>query len=268
MDTQPDAIGSVLAWLALIASALIVGISKAGFGAGVGILAIPLMALAVGSERMLGLLLPVLILGDVFSVVHYIKAYDGRTLAGLLAGCAPGVACGVALLGWFRTLQDGPRFLDGSVGVLCAVFVCIQAVLSCRKAASAPTQTVRRHPAGIVLAVVVGLLAGTASTLSHAAGPIIAMFLLPLGYDKRTFVGTTAWFFLGCNLMKLGPFIYERLVTARTALELVYLAPAVIAGTFLGSWLNKKVSPRTFNIVVYALVFATGVRLALRLFGI
>lgn len=297
----------VTGWPALFVSALVVGVSKAGFGAGVGILAIPLMAIAVGSEKMLGLLLPVLILGDLFSVVHYTRSYDGRSLAGLLAGCAPGVACGMVLLGWFRGLGHGARILDGAVGVLCVVFVALQAGLALRRRPSSAAlgpgtsggtrgegDTPRAlsnssSPAGgeeakasagggasacapssgrTALAVAVGLAAGIASTLSHAAGPLVAMFLLPAGFDKRVFVGTTAWFFLGCNLMKLGPFIHSGLVTAEAALCLAYIAPAVVAGTLLGAWLNRKVSPRAFNAIVYALVFATGLRLALGLLGV
>jgi uncharacterized membrane protein YfcA len=140
---------------ALVVSALIVGITKAGFGAGTGMLAVPLLVIALGPEKMLGVLLPVLIVGDVLSMVHY-----------------PGV-----------------------------------------------------------------------------------------------YVGTTLVYFLFGNLLKLGPFIYQGLITGETLRFLIYMGPLVFVGTLLGKWMNKRLPARTFSLVVYALAFGTGVKLIAGLFG-
>ena len=58
-------------WLALVAlgvSVIIIGIAKSGFGGGVGILAVPLTAAALNADTAVGVLLPLLIAGDMFAV--------------------------------------------------------------------------------------------------------------------------------------------------------------------------------------------------------
>jgi hypothetical protein len=263
-------------------AALVVGVSKAGFGSGVGIVAVPLMAVAIGTDRMLGVLLPVLVIGDVFSVIHYIRARDGRNLRVLLSGCAVGVVCGGLVLGWFRGLPNGESLLDGSVGGLCILFVTVKAWLLLRRARAnvvktdapkidghassddndSPAMSVPYKPAGWH-GVSVGLAAGFTSTLAHAAGPVVAMYLLAQRMDKRVFVGTCAWFFFGCNLMKVPVFLAgaRPIITGDTLSLLPYLAPLVIAGTFLGVWMNKKIPARAFSVVVYVMVLLTGAKL-------
>lgn len=266
MGTSP-----VLVAAALAGSALIIGISKAGFGSGVGIMAAPLAAVAVGSEKMLGVLLPVLIAGDVLSIVHYLRVRDGRSLAMLLPGCAAGVVVGTFILEWFRGMGHGGKLLDGTVGVLCMVFVGMQTVLLMRRARAKPDDAASPEKPPYRPAIWHGVLAGAAagltSTLSHAAGPVIAMFLLAQRPDKRVFVGTTAWFFFGCNLMKLPTFISGGILTVGTLGYLAYLAPVVFAGTLLGVWMNRRVPARAFSCVIYVLVLLTGVKLLAGLLG-
>jgi uncharacterized membrane protein YfcA len=262
----------VVTWALLCVSALIVGASKAGFGSGAGILAIPLMASVIGASNMLGTLLPILILGDIFSVVHYLKRFDRRDLAFLLCGCVPGVFAGMFLLEWFRSRPQGEQGLGAIVGLVCVFFVTtkfVGLIKKWRAAADVKPEGAEpaRDPASIWLALPVGILAGFTSTLAHAAGPVIAMYLIKRSHDRGFFVGTTAWFFLGCNLLKLGPFIYSGVVNADTLYYLPRLAPVVILGTVLGAWLNKRVTANVFNLIVYVLVSATGIKLVLRFLG-
>ena len=78
---------------------LITGISKSGFGGGVGILAIPVMALAVDDPKVaIGITLPLLIACDVLSNLHYLKAYDWRRLSWMVPGACVGVALGTYIL--------------------------------------------------------------------------------------------------------------------------------------------------------------------------
>jgi uncharacterized membrane protein YfcA len=255
---------------ALIASALIVGIAKAGFGAGVGVLAVPLMVIAIGAERMLGVLLPVLILGDLLSMIHYPGVFDRRNAAMILPGCALGVAIGSFILEWFRSLPDGGRYLGGAIGILCVLFVTVQAatmVVRMRRASAggAAAEGAPYRPA-LWHGVLVGCAAGLASTLSHAAGPIVALFLLPQRLDQRVYVGTTLVYFLFGNLLKLGPFIWQGLITRDTLSYLLYLGPLVFVGTLAGKWMNRRLPARAFSMIIYALAFTTGVKLVVGLF--
>lgn len=251
---------------ALVTSAFLVGLSKAGFGAGVGILAVPLMTLAIGPEGMLGVLLPVLIVGDVLSLVHYVRAYERRNLAMLVPGCAAGVVAGAVVLQWFRGLPNGAGLLGGAIGLLCICFVGLQAALLFRRAGAESRRDAEPYRPAFRHGLLVGAAAGLTSTLSHAAGPIIVMFLMPQRLGQRAYVGTMLVYFLFGNLMKLGPFVWNGLVTVDTLGYLLYLAPAVLAGTFLGVWLNRRIPARTFSLVVYFIVFVTGLKLLAGLF--
>ena len=62
--------GGGIVWLAVF----LIGVTKSGFGSGVGLMIVPMMAIAMGhipgrgSEAALGLLLPLLIIGDLIAV--------------------------------------------------------------------------------------------------------------------------------------------------------------------------------------------------------
>src|SRR5262245_41260147 len=94
----PEGIPHWWYYLCVGLAVLITGISKAGFGGGVGILAIPVMTLVVGPKEMLGITLPLLIACDVFSNLHHLGYYDWKRLRPLLLGLAIGVVVGTFIL--------------------------------------------------------------------------------------------------------------------------------------------------------------------------
>src|SRR6266436_5217859 len=75
---------------------LFIGLSKAGFGGGLGMLTTPLCVLAFSVEGRdptfaIGILLPLLCAGDAFSVYHYWGRWERRNLRYLLPGVVVGV---------------------------------------------------------------------------------------------------------------------------------------------------------------------------------
>ena len=67
-------------WYLAAIAVVFVGIAKAGFGGGIGILATPLMALTIPVADAAAILLPLLIVCDVFAVAHYRKRFDRRNI--------------------------------------------------------------------------------------------------------------------------------------------------------------------------------------------
>ena len=65
---------SLIAWLLIIFSVYLTGVSKGGFAGGFGTLSVPLMALAISPTQAAGLLLPLLLVMDAFAV----KAWWGK----------------------------------------------------------------------------------------------------------------------------------------------------------------------------------------------
>ena len=92
-------------WIFAALGVLFIGLSKAGFGGGLGMLTTPLCALAFGPKAGVGILLPLLCAGDAFSMYHFWGKWEQRNLRFLLPGVALGVVIGVQLIDLFSTRQ-------------------------------------------------------------------------------------------------------------------------------------------------------------------
>jgi uncharacterized membrane protein YfcA len=104
----------------------------------------------------------------------------------------------------------------------------------------------------------VGGFAAISSTLAHAAGPIIALYLLPQRLDRQLFVGTCAIYFFILNNAKLPAYYASGLfgnVSPRLTLE---LTPLLVVGAVVGFWLNKRMNDRLFSHIVYGVTFVLG----------
>ena len=241
----------------LIASlgVLFIGISKAGFGGGLGILTTPICVLAFGAEGhaptfAVGTLLPLLCAGDAFSLWHYWGKWERKNLKYLLPGVVVGVVVGVQLMDRFS-----PRQTNFAIGVLALSFVTFQLVkerIFRAEGAFAPN-----HAIGIPC----GIGAGITSTFAHGAGPLVSVFLIPQRMPKEIFVGTTVLVFTCINWIKMPFFVAQGIITRETLLMGLYYFALVPLGVWLGVWLNRRFSERMFLKVVYVLVFLAGLQL-------
>ena len=105
---------------------------------------------------------------------------------------------------------------------------------------------------------VVGAAAGASSTLAHAAGPIIALYLLPQRLDRQLFVGTCAIYFFILNTIKLPPYYLSGMFSRDLTLLAARLLPLVFAGAVFGAWVTRRMNDVLFSKIVYALTFALG----------
>jgi len=229
---------------------LLIGIAKAGFGGGVGLLSTPLLALVLPAKTVVGFLLPLMILADGFTIYHHRAKFDRHNLKILIPGAIIGIVLGTLLINQVSDVQ-----LKRTIGVVVLAFLLFQLIRSRlfkRSGNFSPA-----WPIGTV----VGVIAGFTSAIAHAAGPVITLFLLPQRLDKQTFVTTMVLFFAGVNLLKLIPYVSIDLITLETLKADLLFLPIVPIGTFAGAWMNKKISPAAFITTIYILVFITGVQL-------
>lgn len=253
-------------YVLMILSGLSIGLSKSGFGSGAGIIAVPLMALALDSAlEMLGVLLPILIFGDFSAAFQYYRFNDKKLFRDLLAGGVAGIGAGWLLLAKAGAALDGQEhLLKAGIGAICILFVILKALSVFQK------RHLDRSAEGFRPAawqsVAVGIFAGLTSTLAHAAGPIISMYLLPQRLDRKVFVGTSVMFFFAVNLLKLPGYFAETLITTDTFLKSLALVPVVFIGSVLGVRLNRRMSGKWFTVVVYAITLATGINFVWPLF--
>ena len=233
---------------------ILVGVAKAGFGGGAGVLGTPLMALTIPVAEAVALMLPLLIVCDIFSVWHYRTRFHRRSVGLLLAGSVLGVGAGTVFFGVFIGNQ---RVLELGVGTLALLFVAfrigrgyISGKLEARRPSAAE-------------GVLMGAASGFGSTLAHAGGPPAAMYVLPQKLPRDLFVGTTVTFFAGLNLIKVAPYYGLGLWKTGDVWTILMLAPLSFLGVRLGIVLIRRFTDAWFTRAIYALLLATGLKLVL-----
>ena len=231
---------------------LLIGISKAGFGGGVGAIATPLMALTISVTDAAAILLPILIVADLFSLRHYWNVYDRNSIKVMIPGAIVGIVLGAIFFGYF---SDNERTLKMILGVVSLLFVAYQVartlILGALLKAKPPAW------AGVLL----GGVAGFTSTLAHAGGPPATIYLLPQQLPRNIFVGTSVIFFFSLNIVKLIPYSMLGLLRVGNISTVLLLAPLTFVGVQLGVWLNRRFNDRYFTIVIYAMLLLTGIEL-------
>lgn len=235
-----------------IPAVILLGMAKGGF-AGIGLVAVPLMALAISPVLAASITLPILIVQDVVSVWAFRKTWDRRVLAVMLPSAAVGIGLGYGLAAFVEV-----GAVELAVGAISVVFALMR--LWAERAA-APTRITRpeRLPWRGVLA---GIAAGFTSQIAHAGGPPFQIYVLPKNLPRDVFIGTSAIFFAVVNWMKvpaywaLGQFTREVMLTAAV------LLPLAIASTSAGVWLVRRVPAARFYRIIYVLLIVVGGKLA------
>jgi len=233
-----------------IPAVLVFGISKGGFGGGLGIVTVPMLALVVSPVQAAAILLPILCLMDLFSL----WAFRGKWLIGELRLLVPasliGIAVGTAMFGYMSA-----AVIRLMLGIVAIVFTVHYWVGSRRDSQEPP-----RH-AGELACGIAGATAGFTSFIAHAGGPPLNMYLLRRGLNRTEFVGTTVLFFTVVNYVKLIPYAWLDQFDTSNLLTSLILAPLAPVGIGIGVWLHRRVSDIFFFRVVYVLLFAVGVKL-------
>lgn len=210
----------------------------------------PLCVLAFGGRTAVGVLLPLLCAGDIFSLYYYWGKWHRRNLVYLLPGVVVGVLFGVHLVG-----QLSPRQLNLAIGTLAVLFVLFQFVKEIIFRAEGAFQP--NHTIGVPC----GVGAGFTSSIAHGAGPVVSVFLIPQKLPKEIYVGTTVLIFTWINWIKMPFFIHNGIINGQTwSVSLIFL-PLIPVGVWLGVWLNRKVSEGLFTQLIYAFTFLAGLEL-------
>ncbi len=261
----PDQIEDVGRFLVLASvSAMVFSMAKAGFGGGVGLLAVPIMVLACGQsddapQLAVGIMLPMLIVADYVAVITWWGRWDLKAIRLILPGVLVGVGIGWIVLVGLRTLNaagdDRPEaVMKMLIGAIALGFVGLRVIghLRARPLAFRPV---------FWQATAAGSAAGVTSTLAHAAGPISAMYFLPQHMPKERYVATVAAFFWTVNQIKLVPYFAEGMINTQTLGAGVVLLPGIAVGAGLGRLLHGRLRTGQFITIVYILLTITGANL-------
>lgn len=238
--------------LAIPAVALM-GLAKGGF-AGVGAVAMPLLALAISPVQAAAILLPILIVQDVVGVWAFRRTWD----RGILAVMLPGAMVGV-LAGYLLAAQVSATAILAVLGAISILFALHRLWLSRRGAP--PALSAHSPAADTVLGAALGAASGFTSQIAHAGQPPFQMWVLPKALPPASLVGTTAIYFATLNWIKvpayaaLGQFTAENLATAAV------LLPVAVAATFAGVWLVRRIDAGRFYTAIYVLMILVGAQL-------
>jgi uncharacterized membrane protein YfcA len=239
-------------WLILMLVALFVGMSKTGVN-GIALLVVPLLAFAFGARESTGIMIPILIMADIYAVSYYHRMAEWKYIVRLLPWAVAGILAGV-LTGKMVSADQFRMILSGLVvaGVALMVFRDLS-----RKEGSVPD-----HPALVAL---LGVLGGFGSMVGNAAGPIFAVYLLAMRLPKNKFIGTGAWFFFLVNLIKL-PFhlLVWKTVTPGTFLVDLAVLPVLLAGAWAGIRIVRLFTDGTYRIFVIVMTLLSAVFLFFR----
>jgi len=223
-------------WMAGIAAAFCVGLSKGGLPA-FGMLGVPLLSLVISPVAAAGLLLPVFVFSDVFGVWAYRKEFS-RDVVRI---AVPGILLG-GLVGWLTASVVSEQFVRLLIGVIGTVFALN--LLLRRKVSGPPKEATWGK--GVFWTTV----AGFTSFVSHAGAPPWQIWVLPLGLSKLAFAGTTTIAFAIMNASKIVPYYFlGQLEWQNLRIAAVLFLPAVIA-VFIGYRLVKVIPDRVFFMIV------------------
>lgn len=230
-----------------IPAVLLLGVSKSGFGAGFGSLAVPMMALAVTVPQAAAILMPVLLVMDILGMAAFRKDFDLKLLKFLIPCGLVGIVVGALL---FKMLDSAT--VAGMVGVFTLLFLA-QRLLFPPTADSAPPPK--------WLGAILTATAGFTSFIAHAGGPPINAYVIPLKMSPVKFTATMAFFFFVINLAKWIPYGWLGLLDTRNMATSLVLLPIAPIGVLIGVRLARRISPVLFYRLVYWGMFLTGVKL-------
>ncbi len=230
-----------------IPAVLLLGISKSGFGAGFGSLAVPMMAMAVTVPQAAAILMPVLLLMDLLGMAAFRKDFDKKLLVFLIPFGLLGTVIGTLL---FKVLDS--HMVAGIVGVFTLVFLA-QRLLFPPKPGSAPPPR--------WLGALLTTTSGFTSFIAHAGGPPINAYVIPLKLNPLVFAATMSFFFFFVNLSKWVPYAWLGLLDMRNFATSLALLPLSPMGVWVGVRIAKRINQVLFYRLLYTGMFLTGCKL-------
>lgn len=233
-----------------IPAVALVGLSKGGFGGAMGVLGVPLMALAMPPVQAAAILLPILVLMDIAALWAWRRGErDAATFRIMLPGALVGIG-----LGWLTAAFVTEEMVKLIVGCVAFGFV---ARWIWQKFAGNENP----HPHNALLGAFWGTVSGFTSFVAHAGGPPYQVYTLPLRQDPKRYTATSVVFFAIMNAVKLVPyFALGQFDTANLSASAMLMPIAAIA-TVIGAAIVKRMRPAIFYPIIYGLVFFLSVKL-------
>lgn len=235
-------------FLVAFAGVFLICFMKGAFGGGFSIVGIPLLSLVMDPVTAGGLLAPLLVAMDLFSLRYWKPStWSKPDLVMLLPGLMIGVALGYIL---FRVVDH--RAIAIIMAATTLIFVALWFVAG---------GEVKCRPRSSSKAIASGLASGVTTMVAHSGGPPLAMYLLPLGLSKDVYAGTTSLFFTVGNATKAVPWLLLVKPAGNDWALMAVCLLAIPTGVRLGWWLHGRLNQRQLFRACYALLVVTALKL-------
>jgi uncharacterized protein len=231
-----------------IAAVFVVGLSKSGLVASMGMVGVPLLTLVMPARDAAGMMLPLLLVMDAIALFVYRREVDWRIFWILLPGAMIGTA-----IGWVLSSVVSEAMVRLVIGIVTFLFV-LDAWLPLRKKLAGLPPS---RPWGTFW----GGIAGFTSFVSHTGGPPVQIYLLPLKLPPALFAGTNAVFFAVVNAVKIVPYFFLGQLSVSNMQAAATLVPVAIAGMLIGVYLVRRISQDLFYRIAYVLIFILSLKL-------
>lgn len=246
-------------WAYLLTAALFIALAKTCVPA-IGIMVAPLMASAFGGRPSVGITLPMLIFTDIWAVAWYYKYTQWDKVVKLLPWVAVGFAAGAGAHYYIGEIESKVDIMSKVIGALVLVMLVLHILRNRLDERLTPKSTI-----GLAFT---GAMAGFATIMSNAAGPVMAIYLLALGMNKHEWMGTAAWFFFIVNVSKMPILFYlsglqsdNPIITLSSLSFTVYAVPVIVAGVFAGKWILPRIPQKIFNDVALGFAAIAAIKL-------
>jgi uncharacterized protein len=227
----------------------LIGLSKGGFGGTMGALATPLLALVMPANLVVGLLLPILMIADVFAVASHWKKWDKKLVILLLPGAVLGVLIGTVFI-----TNVSPLALRRALGIITLLFA------GYKFSEPIILGAIHYQPRNWH-GMTAGTVAGFSSSLAHTGGPPITMYLLMQNIPPRMFVATSALFFMALNWIKVPTYLYAGLFDFGLLGQVAWLLPLLPLSVWVGKSIAAKINKVLFDRIMIFFLALSGVLL-------
>ena len=233
-----------LVLIIVITAVFLYGFSKTAMPVA-GVLAGPLLAATLGATAASGLMVPLLVLGDLFALARYRQHADW----GLIRRLVPGVLLGFAITAvLFRVLPVS--VLGRIIGVLILASLALEMWRRRTEGESHRELAPMTSRTGIAF---FGTLAGMTTMAANAGGTAMTLYLVKMRVSMLAFMGTSAWFFFVLNLIKIPIIGGLGFITRDTLVADLWLAPVLVMGVFVGIAVFNRMNERVFTAVALGL---------------
>lgn len=240
-----------LPFLLAALGAFLLGIAKSGVK-GIAVFIVILFVFAFGAKASTGVLMPLLIGGDIFAIIYYKKHADWKYIFILI----PWMILGVILGTYFGNLLDENTFRLGMAGLI---------LLTTLLLLYWERYPLKQVPSHWSFAGSLGVLAGFTTMIGNLAGAVTNIYFLAMRLPKNVFIGTSAYVFFIINLFKVPfhVFVWETINLGSFLTSLSYF-PFLFLGLFVGVKVVARINDKNYRKLILILTAIGSVVLFLR----